>query len=566
MRSLRTRPRLFAGLLAASVAVLTGVVVGSPLAASAANGTPDDISTAFVGDMTVTPVDPGDDTTNVWDGLRVEFALDSRLGGGDSTVDEGDFFRIEFPEEIIVPTTTMNLMGDGVVLATCVASTETRDIVCTMTKEAAEREWVAGKLSVEVLVGHAEGQEDFEVKVGNDVIIGTFPGGPVQAPVPIPWPGETSKWGWQVGEQPDQLQWYVAVRSDEFAPGAPIVITDTLSGPTTLVGAPDVTLRTYPTQADWEADRGTIVTVPLGTSDITITPGRTTTATLEKLDDQSFRLTFDNEMPGEAVYLVGYRSTVTEGTLSGQVTSNSADVNGTVVTDRTVYLDKLAGDLNGPGTGGFVLSKLLSGEAADLGEGREFTVVATWQDAAGAQQERELTVIGGGAGAQLTGLPVGTVVTLSELTTTAIEGVESYVPTFSSTDGAVRVSADGTTAELTIQDRVQLSVVVTNALVPVTPEPTPTPTPTPTPEPTPTPTTSTPPVPTPTPSTSTPPVTPPVTPEVGETTAVPPVPSTPASTPPALAATGQQVLPWIPAIAVVALAAGAVLVARRRSA
>lgn len=438
--------------------IVSVAVVGLGLSvATAANAA--DITDQIVGEITVTTTD-GD--TNTWDRLDIHIELDSQ----GQPVDEGDTFTIEFPDELTVPNETIELMGDGEVMATCIASTgsatEPANITCTMTAAAASRQFVSGELNVSVQVNERATGETFELKAGNEVVVLEYPGGAVGEPWARPYPTDFYKWGWQASDDPSILAWFIAMPSAAFPAGEEIKVTDTLNGDSDLVGVPTVALRTYMSEEAYNNEDYTYSVIPLGTSTVEIAPGYTTDVTLTSINEKSFELSFTNVLPNGALYVAEYRSSVDAELLDGQVVGNSATANGEETSEQISYVDYINGNLNGPGLGGLTLTKFVTGDGADLAAGQSFTAVASWTDAAGVLQTSDLIVVADGAGASLNGIPTGTVVSLNELTTTAIPGVESYTPTFSSEDPAVVITNGGQGADVTIGDRTTVSVVLTN--------------------------------------------------------------------------------------------------------
>lgn len=114
------------------------------------------------------------------------------------------------------------------------------------------------------------------------------------------------------------------------------------------------------------------------------------------------------------------------------------------------------------------VTKTTSGAAAGLAAGQTFTVLATWTDAQGVERSDGLTLVAGGRGDSINGIPMGTVVTLTELDS-AIPGIDSSVPTFISTSPGVVIAPGGSSALVTIGDRTISTMRVDNGVSPEVP-------------------------------------------------------------------------------------------------
>jgi LPXTG-motif cell wall-anchored protein len=181
------------------------------------------------------------------------------------------------------------------------------------------------------------------------------------------------------------------------------------------------------------------------------------------------------------------------------------------------------GDGEGDDLGGFEVTKTVSGTGASVVEGAEYTVDYSYE-ADGSAKAGQLTLTAGATGG-LTDLPVGTVVTLSEVAARG-DGVAYGTPIYAG-DG-VTDHADGT-ATFTVSDRT-VAIGLENPVTAVPP--------------------------------SEPPVTP-DTPSVPDTPAAPGTPNVPSAADGSLAVTGADSSPLL-LIAAATLLTGTLLLVVRR--
>lgn len=435
---------------ASAAALLTAVGLAVPLVATAANGTADDITADIVKDITVTSP-RGDGLVELWNQLKVEIALETT-----TPVDEGDFFVVAFPEPIGVSNATFNLEKEGEVLGTCVSSQAADTITCTLNALAATKTGLTGSIIAEAQAVTVGTYEKVTFNAGTDhAITTTFPSGQVLPENRGPVPSEVSKTAWQTSNA-DEILWSVYAPSKDFDAGAQITIVDRLVGNHTFPD-PLGTFRilVYADDAAWAS--GTTSTLP--TSDYTLSIDA---------DRRGFTLTFANDEPGtDGLYQLQYMTQLPAGSQTGEIFGNTATVNGQEARYEQVYRNRIIGTLDGPGTGSILVAKTVSGQGAALADGKTFSIQASWTDAEGSHTQT-LTPTANGASAVLSDIPTGTVVTLTELTTTDIEGVHSYVPTFSAATNtdAVTILDGGTSAEVTIVEQTRISIRVDNEVTP----------------------------------------------------------------------------------------------------
>lgn len=326
-----------------SALALAGLALVLPTAAQAANGVADDITDDIVQGVTAELL-YGDDATDVWDQLNFTFALSTEP----TSVDEGDFFVVEFPDELTVPSTTLALRDEGgVVLADCVSDTGGGTVTCILNGTAAARQFVTGAFQAQAQVNNQATGESFSLTIGNEVVVLDYPGGAV-GPVGTPtYPDGVNKYGWQLVEQPNLFYWTVVIPVDAVS-GDTITVVDTLDGPTRLVGDPGVAIQSWASESDFQNGIATYTEIPLGTSTQTLAGGGSTTVTLASTSDREFTLTFDNVVPSGGLYYVRYYSEVSDDIVEGEVLNNTASVNGSPQSAQEGYIDRMSGNLRGP--------------------------------------------------------------------------------------------------------------------------------------------------------------------------------------------------------------------------
>ena len=458
------------GWLAVVLAFAMAVLGLAAQPASAADGVAGDVSAQVVKDLTIEER-WADGEITLWESLLATVTLDSRGATPDSdptnAVDEGDWFIITFPEILTVPTETVELMQDGVALATCVGDSSARTLVCTFTAAAADRQFVEGSVEIFAQANQVTDVDEFVVGVGNAPVayVIDIPGEGIVPGAPEEMPTAYDKDAWQDSSQPREIVWTVTIPANLASERATFTLADTTQGDGELMPY-EFRLQYWADAAAWDAGTSSRVTIPAGLANIDV-GGHTMTSTLTLTGANSFTLTFNNFDPGaDGVYRIVYRTLVHDGAVTGQVFGNEAVTNGRDVKVGYTYEQFVTGNLNGPGFGGLVIDKQVRGAGAALALGQEFPVRASWVDAQGNTQTADLNPVAGGTAARLDQIPTGTVVTLTELPV-SIDGVESYVPTFSSEHPNVTVAADGASAQVTIAEQATIALLLNNVITPV---------------------------------------------------------------------------------------------------
>ncbi|MFV0428685.1 MAG: SdrD B-like domain-containing protein [Arachnia sp.] len=438
--------------MAATAAALLGAVGAfAPGVAHAENGTADDISSEIVQQVRVSTFDGGDQV-RLWHSVKVDIEL-STHGSASSAVDEGDTFSIGFPDELRIPNGTLALEGSGETLATCDSDGEANTLTCTLNAVAASKDFVEGAIQAEAQASIEGSLAQVVFAVGSSTTIeAAFPGGQILPGDNGQAPSQVMKNSWQ-GRNTDEIVWNVFVPADAVPAGTGISVIDRLQGDHTLSTSSEGSLRIFLYADDQAWASGTSNRLPEDQYSLTLDN-----------DSKGYSLSFLNSDPGhDGVYQIQYRTQLPQGTTSGELFFNSADVNGTRAERQHTYSNRISGTLDGPGRGSLLVAKTVSGEGADRALDHQFSIEASWSDSDG-DHTAVLSPIAGGISDTLSAIPTGTVVTLTERDDTVIDGVASYVPSFSSDSGAVTVAADGRSAQVTIQEREVISVRVDNAI------------------------------------------------------------------------------------------------------
>ncbi|MFV0252578.1 MAG: SdrD B-like domain-containing protein [Beutenbergiaceae bacterium] len=457
------RVRIAAAALLAAVLAIAGVLI--PSAASADNGTSADISAEIVKSVTIKTV--WRDDIRVYDALSVEVELSTK-GNRSPSVNEGDTFSIEFPSQLNLPNGSLELNGtdaDGnpAVLATCEADSDTETLTCTLNATAAAKTYVEGSISARVQAWEEVTAEELTFNIGSSATIGArLPGGKIGPYQAGTYPTTLDKWAWQDSHEPGVILWTLVIPASIVEQGETITISDEQLGDQAFSDPARFWLRSYSGPGDWEASYDE-ARVPTGTNSLEYVDGSPADVTLNVTSDKTFEMSFPNLLSSDGLYMIKYTTEVPVNTVTGQSFTNTAEINGQEIDNTFGYINRLSGDLNGPGTGGLTVTKVVSGDGADLANGQEFKVQAEWT-VDGQDFQEILTPIAGGAADSLLQLPIGTVVTLTEVSNISIPGMDSYTPVFSSTSDGVVISDDALSAEVTIVEGTTAAVLLNNTI------------------------------------------------------------------------------------------------------
>ncbi|MCT1395988.1 DUF5979 domain-containing protein [Microbacterium sp. p3-SID338] len=455
----------------------------------------------------VTVVEPTGDI-HLYDTLRLEATW-----AVPDSAQPGDTFSLAFPAtpRFVGVAATFPLRDPaGATVGTCtVAATA---IACTLSDYVLTHDNVHGTLFFQMKAEETTEEDTVTFTTGDGgPITVEIPGGGVGPQRPEPVPTDATKSGVQTTD--GTIEWYIWVPGRLLGGERP-TLTDTATPGLNLL--PDtVAIGSVATDA-WAGglfDPADFHPLAAG-SDFVLTPG-----------DAGSSFTVELTAPAQAdrLYRLSYQTALPADAHNGQVFANTVSGSSVTTTTATVSASVAGGDGEGDGRGGFSVAKRIVGEGAPLVPAdATFAVDYSYPTADGAVVGT-LMLPADGTARQVTQIPAGAVVTLSEHTAEAVPGVVWGRPQFRG--AGVTTTEEG--ARLTIGAGSVVAVELTN------------------------PTTLSP------PSPSTPP-----------TTAEPPSPSepTPPPAPPAgLASTGGDIsgLFGLTAGAVLALATGVVL--RRRA-
>lgn len=456
----------------------------------------------------VTVVEPTGDI-HLYDTLRLEATW-----AVPDSAQPGDTFSLAFPTtpRLVGVAATFPLRDPaGATVGTCtVAATA---IACTLSDYVLTHDNVRGTLFFQMKAEETTDVDTVTFTTGDgDPITVEIPGGGVGPQRPEPVPTDATKSGVQTTD--GTIEWYIWVPGRLLGGERPTLTDTATPGLTLLPGTVAIGSVASDAWAGGLFDPADFHPLAAG-SDFILTP-----------DPASSAFTVELTAPAQAdrLYRLSYRTKLPADAHNGQVFANTVSGSSFTTTTATVTASVAGGDGAGDGRGGFSVAKRIVGEGASLvPAGATFAVDYSYPTADG-PVTGTLTLPADGTARQVTQIPAGAVVTLSEHTAEAVPGVVWGSPQFTG-DG---VTATDGGAQLTISADSVVTVELRN------------------------PTTLSPPSPT----------TPPITVE-------PPSPSA-SATPPAppsrgLAATGGEAggLIGLTAGAVLALAAGAVL--RRRA-
>ncbi|MFV0426449.1 MAG: SdrD B-like domain-containing protein [Beutenbergiaceae bacterium] len=463
------------GLLAAIAAALL-TLLGVAVPAQAGNGVANDITGEIVTGITLTPVNGT--PVAISHPVVATIALSTEFNSaGLRAVDDGDWFTIAFPLQVSLGNGTLDLegldpvTGDPVVLANCLATNADNTLTCTLNAAAASRSFVSGSIDATTTAAEVGTFTTVDFTLGaspTTTLPVDFPGGEIVPETRGPIPDTPEKWAWPEEVNPNEILWTVMVPANIVAEGADITIDDQMQGAHTMVDPFSVQITQYADEASWQQidpHLGVTIDVQPGTDSYQFASGADADITLNVNPPESFQLIFPNmDVDADGLYVIQYVTVADADLADGSLLTNTANVNGRDYVLNHVYDNHLIGNLNGPGFGGLVVSKTVSGSGAGAAAGEEFTIRATWTEA-GVLEEELLIVEAGGVGVGINGIPAGTAVTLTEVTSVVIPGVTSYTPQFIAVAGDVAVAADEASAVVTIGDQATASIRVNNDTV-----------------------------------------------------------------------------------------------------
>ena len=281
--------RAFAAGLAATALVVGAVAV--PSVATAANGIADDVSTDVIDSITLTETG-GDGVVTLWEQLEAAVVIDSRP----DPVDEGDWFSIDFPDELILSDATFQLSQRATPLADC--TSEAGVVRCVFNAAAASRQYIEGSFTARVQAAEVTTETDVEFTIGTTgtpIVVG-IPGGGI-VPVDRGDIPPLKKESWQNAADETELVWVVTVPASAFGAGSTITVGDQIQGAALLTDPMQMSIGYYPDEATWDTDTATWFSVEPGTAMHDLGGGLTMSTTLTPgADRRTFTLGWSEDL------------------------------------------------------------------------------------------------------------------------------------------------------------------------------------------------------------------------------------------------------------------------------
>ena len=333
-------------------------------------------------------------------------------------LEAGDSFFLNFPSHFDMFPGTMEIHNeDSTVVASCVidggpggvSAGGTNDVQCTFNSAVSQFSSFTGQMRLGARLNSTHGDTPWTISINGDTTVDVVPpNGPVVNPASPP--EAISKEGSiEYTTDPTIMRWRIQIPKNSAANGA-ITIVDTINGAPMadhyllLTGDQQPALRVRDAVPAVNRDARYFAGNPA--CDWTFTPNANLRGFTAVISDQCF----DPNYYYTLVYFTKVANAA--GATSGDQFGNSATVNGVRVNRATQFYEYSNGNINGPGFGGFGVSKQLTGPGASLATG-SYTMRATWPGQVGGPVD--LTVDAGGAPAFVNQLADGTVVTLTEL-------------------------------------------------------------------------------------------------------------------------------------------------------
>lgn len=430
-RDARPGRRRLIAIAAAALLTLIGLV--APAAAQAAEL--DAITSATI-------VEPSSQV-HLYDTIRLEATW-----AVPDTAQPGDTFSLSFPttpQLVGISSTFQMLDPDGATIGTCTVSAT--GIACTLSDYVATHDNVQGTLFFQVKAEQTTEEGTLTFTTGGGVpIIVQIPGGGILPQEPNPVPTDALKTGSQTVN--GGIEWYIWVPGSLLTGQNPTII-DTFTPGLTLL--PGTIWLGHVATADWNDGffDPSLFTTLTPETDYSLTVDTANSFTLElaapALADHLYRLQYQTQLPA--------------GVQTGDVFENTVTGSSFTTTTATLTVTTAGGGGDGDGLGGFTVSKAISGEGASLvPDDASFIVDYSYSTAEG-PVTGSLTLAADGTTQSVQGIPVDTVVTLSERPAAPVAGVVWGESVFS---GAGVTVVDGA-AQLTIGDDTTVAAQLTNS-------------------------------------------------------------------------------------------------------
>ncbi|MFV0535633.1 MAG: collagen binding domain-containing protein, partial [Cumulibacter sp.] len=436
-------------LLAALLGIGTVLISGPAWAADRS----DLIDPASVKLANALSADP-DDPLLQYQHVDVSFNFSSE---GLPTAADGDTFTLILPEAFQAANMTLPLIHpDSTVLGQCVVTGGNGATVeCTLNANVANYEYVAGNVTVRAQVRTVTSEETVEFLVAGKVTLVDLPGDGGVGPEQPVFPQESEKWGWFTDETRAEIEWTLYLQGTDTGNADPLLVHDQLGANQTMkTDNWRIQRQVTPGANEWETIASR--TAPNG-AQLVVTA-----------DQTAFDLTIPrNLLDGESLYRVSYRSQTTTMNVN-ETYENTASFNESTISQDVTrgYTGNAA--IDGPGFGSISVQKLaLAGDGADaVPTDTAYTVLATYEKD-GQTHSDEVTLVAGGDPTTLSGLPMGTVVTLSEIELPEIDGIEWGAPNFSTSASGVLIADGGQSAHVTVLEQTTIAIELTNTATPV---------------------------------------------------------------------------------------------------
>ncbi|MEJ3405732.1 DUF5979 domain-containing protein [Rathayibacter sp. YIM 133350] len=364
-----------------------------------------------------------------------------------STARSGDTFSLNLPTSPLLTglATTFDLLDpdDQSVVGSCVVTQPS--IVCTL------GDYVDTHIDVEgTLTFWAKAQQEstettltFTTGGGTTIVVPTSGIGPApDYPVPV----QPSKRG-ELSSDGTAIGWSVWVPSDNLV-GQSLTLVDTYDPGLTFV--PPTTQIGYIPNSSWNDGN-------INPADIRVlTPGTDFTVT-DDAANSTFTIAIHASIATNSTYLITYFTVLPPGVEIGDSFGNTITGSSFWTSDSTFTYQGGGGTGDGDGFGGFTMTKSISGDAAALvPPTTAFTVDYSYTlDDAPVSGTLTLTP---GVASGLTGLPEGTLVTLTERGPPPVPGLSWGAPLFAGDS----LTAAGTSAQFVIGNQTSIAVSLTN--------------------------------------------------------------------------------------------------------
>ncbi len=407
--------------------------------------------------------------TKLWDTFRVNFTVDTTGTGAKA----GDTFTVKLPDSLRTNVTSFPMYAkDGKTeVAKCeVPGGDGQTLTCTFGDYITSHPDMTGGGWVQAAVSKHKDVKKFTFMVPGGQISKDVPGGYVDPGRPRDLPKKAAKDGWpEASVSPSLLYWSIKINASGISGQQNVDIVDkfdTSNGGYKLDDNPGRAPRLlkWNSASDYTSGKDPALSVAAGQAvnngTFTFTPSET-----------GYKASWPNSDPN-AVYELRYFTQLKDPSQAkpGVKFKNEAQVNGETYAHTSQLITFGEGQLDGVGRGSVSVKKAsLEGDGANyVDKAKQYEVTATYS-VGGVDRSEKLVLTAGGEAKTLRSLPVGTKVTLSEITPVDPE-FKWGKPVFSSSDPNVKVSQDGSSAVVTVGEKATAKVMVTNRVTAPSPK------------------------------------------------------------------------------------------------